>query len=168
MNRLLIATAALVLAAPALPSAAFAQSDADFAKEAIRGDNSEIMLGTYASQHASNPQVRKFGETLAKDHVDARDQIRKVAPSLQDFPAQGPKAHAQSEQNKLSKLSGAAFDEEFLNYMIDDHKHDIADFTEKASAKDQTPVSKVAAQQLPTLKKHLKMAEELKSRLASK
>jgi putative membrane protein len=44
--------------------------------------------------------------------------------------------------------------------MIEDHKKDIAMF-EKQSASGQTAIDQFAAKALPTLKEHLKMAEDL-------
>jgi putative membrane protein len=57
-------------------------------------------------------------------------------------------------------MSGRDFDEEFLRYMVNDHREDIHDFREQASV-DNHEVSRMAKDQLPTLEKHLRTAERL-------
>jgi uncharacterized protein (DUF305 family) len=68
----------------------------------------------------------------------------------------------QRSYDKLSGMTGTDFDKEFVNHMIQDHQKDIADFTKEADAKDGK-VSDLAAKQLPTLKKHLAMAQALQN-----
>ena len=63
---------------------------------------------------------------------------------------------------KLQKLSGQAFDHEFVRYMVQDHEKDIAEFRQE-SQNGPTPAKDLAAQTLPTLEKHLQMAKALKS-----
>ena len=44
---------------------------------------------------------------------------------------------AKREHDKLSKLSGADFDREYMKHMLDDHKKDVKDFQKEAkSGKD--------------------------------
>jgi putative membrane protein len=68
---------------------------------------------------------------------------------------------AEAEFAKLSKMSGAEFDDEFVAYMISANQHDIALFQEAAKSQNPT-VAQSAKNALPTLEKHLKMAQALK------
>ncbi|HZQ00879.1 MAG TPA: DUF4142 domain-containing protein [Reyranella sp.] len=165
MNRLLAVIAALAAGAVSLPAAA--QSANDFARDAIRGDNSEIIAGNYAARHASSAELRQFAQTLVKDATAARAQMLKAAPSIKEFPAEGPKASGQTEQDKLAKLSGRAYDEAYLDYTIKDHQHVVADFEHMAQSRKQEQINQIAAEQLPTLRQQLKTAQDLKARLAS-
>ena len=66
---------------------------------------------------------------------------------------------AKSTLDRLSKLSGAEFDREYMQAMVDDHKEDVSAF-ENASQKAKDPdVKKFASEHLPTLKTHLEIAE---------
>jgi len=71
---------------------------------------------------------------------------------------------ARDEQRRLSDMRGGEFDREFIRYMINDHRKDISAF-EDESREDHGFVSRLAAQQLPTLRKHLDIAMSLQSRL---
>lgn len=146
-----------------LPGAAFAQSGNDFLMDAARGDNAEIMTGKLAEQKASSPAVKRFGRTLVTDHTMAKKQVAKLATSMSANLPSDVKPDAQQAYDKLSQLSGADFDREFVNHMVDDHQKDIADFTKEADAHDGK-VSTLASKQLPVLKKHLRMAEALQKK----
>jgi putative membrane protein len=134
----------------------------DFLKTAIMGDNSEIKLGHLAEQKAGSPEVRAYGRTLVRDHTKAAAQATRLAGQIGINPPSRALLKANAEYLKLRLLSGSSFDQEFVNYMVDDHKHDIRDFSEMARRHDG-PVSRLAAMQLPTLRKHLDIARQLKS-----
>jgi len=160
MRILAIASLALtsLLAAPV----AFADADAPqtFIKKAIQGDEAELKLGDLAAKKADAKDVRDFGYMLSEDHAKAREQAIRVARGLGMTPPREPMPKAEAEYDKLQHLSGKAFDDEFLRYMADDHRDDIRDFREQASAGNHE-VSQMAKEQLPTLEKHLQAAEHL-------
>jgi putative membrane protein len=142
--------------------AASAQDDKtrDFLKNAMQGDNSEVMLGKLATEHAASPAAKHYGQMLVDDHSMHLKKVEKVASGL-NVPAEyQPMAAAEKERDKLSKLDGDKFDHEFAEYMAKDHRKDIADY-EKA-ARMAGEVGKLARDTLPTLRKHLSEAEKLK------
>lgn len=141
-------------------SAFAAKSAQDFIKDAIQGDDSEIMLGQIATQKASNPKVQQYGQMLVADHSEAKQQATAVAQSIGVTPPEHPSTEAQDEQTKLSKLSGANFDKDFLGDMIKVHEEVIKEFQDQANA-NQGPTSDLAAKQLPVLQKHLAAAKEI-------
>ena len=155
------------LIAAALMGASGAQAGAsreDFLKNAIMGDNSEIKLGGLAAHKAGSAAVRAYGRTLVKDHTKAEAQATRVAAQIGVNPPSRALLKADAEYLKLRLLSGDSFDREFVNYMVNDHKQDIRDFSGMAG-RHSGPVSRLAAMQLPTLHKHLDIARQLKSDL---
>lgn len=151
------ASAALLLAGAA--GAALAAPPGQFLKQAIQGDNSEIQLGQLAENQGASQGVKDFGRTLEQDHTQAREQAAQVAKQVGVTPPQAMMPEARQEKAKLSRMHGAAFDREFARYMVNDHKKDIRKFEQQAAGKG--PTAQLARQTLPTLKKHLKMAESL-------
>lgn len=141
-------------------SAFAAKSAEEFIKDAIQGDNSEVMLGQLAQDKAGGQKTREFGQMLVTDHSKAKEEASSVAKTLGVTPPDQPSTQAQDEQTKLSKLSGDAFDKEFANYMVTDHEKNIKEFQDQANAK-QGPTSDMAAKQLPTLQNHLAMAQAI-------
>ena len=151
--------AAMIMAASSM-SPASAATPRQFLENAIRGDNSEIMLGRIAEKRADGPSVREFGRTLFEDHSKAKAQASRVAERLGLPVPEKPLPVAIEERQRLASLSGEQFDREFVRYMVGDHRHDIADFRKEVAQHDGM-VSRLAREQLPTLKKHLDMAVAL-------
>jgi putative membrane protein len=159
VNKAVWAAAALFAGCVSAASAQ-AKSDSEFITDAIKGDNSEVMLGKIAEQRGTSKAVKSFGRTLVKDHGKAKREASVVARKLGvDVPNEVSDEAAQ-EQKKLEGLSGSAFDKEFANYMVSDHQKDVSEFEEQAKA-GPGDVSKLAKKTLPTLRKHLKAARSL-------
>lgn len=130
-----------------------------FLEDALKGDNSEIALGQMAAREGASRGVRAFGETLRRDHEGARAQVLPVAQQAGVPPTDELMPEARQEQRKLERLHGRAFDREFARYMVKDHKKDIAEFQKQARGRG--PAADLARQTLPTLRKHLAMAQRL-------
>jgi putative membrane protein len=154
------ACAAMIMVASGVSSAAYADTPKQFLQNAIKGDNSEIMLGRIAQRKADSPSVQEFGKPLFDDHSKAKAQAAQVADRLGISVPGKPMDKALEERDRLVRLSGEQFDREFVRYMVADHRHDIADFRKEAAA-HMGMVSRLAQEQLPTLKKHLDMAVAL-------
>jgi putative membrane protein len=158
-NAVAAAIAVLALAA----TTAYADSAGDFLMDAAKGDNAEIMMGKLAQQKAQSASVKKFGQTLVTDHTRAKDEVATLATSMSVSMPSDVKPDAQQAYDKLAQTSGAEFDRLFVAHMIEDHQKDIAAFTNEAKARDGK-VSTLAAKQLPTLKKHLSIAQSLQGK----
>ena len=160
MTTKLIVGAALA-AIVALGSTAFARDKASqkFLKDAMEGNLAEVQIGQLAQKNGNSEGVRSFGQMLVKDHSDANKKATEVAKKLGVTPPTEPNAKQKSLHDRLSKLTGARFDQEFVKEMVADHKNDIREF--EAEAKKTDPAGTFAKDTLPTLRKHLQTAESL-------
>lgn len=120
-------------------------------------------LGKLAANKADNQGVKDFGNTLATDHGQAKEEAAAVARQMHAKVPDSMKREARREERKLQGMSGAAFDKEFVSFMIKDHKKDISEFERQAKSRDKAP-AELAKKQLPTLQKHLEMAQSLQSK----
>ena len=159
MKFVTLAAATLLAATPAF--AQDARSSQEFLKEAIQGNNAEVEMGKLAAARGGSKEVRDFGKMLSTDHAKAGAEARKVAKQIKLTPPTGIPPEAQETKAKLEKLRGAEFDKEFAVAMVEDHEKDIAAYTEQATNGDDNRVKGMATKQLPTLKKHLDMAQKL-------
>jgi putative membrane protein len=155
MLRKLIFTVALLAS-----SAVAAQPASKFLGDAIKGDNSESRLGQLIAARGSTAAVRSFGRTLTSDHDAARAQAAALARRMGVSVPTSMMPEARAEYSKLQHLRGPAFDREVKRYMIRDHRKDIGEFQDQARHGDRRTAS-LARQQLPTLRKHLRIAESL-------
>lgn len=112
------------------------------------------------SAQGSTAQVRTFGSTLTSDHSAARVQASALARSIGMTPPTQMAPEAREEMRKLQHLHGRAFDREVRRYMINDHQKDIAEFAAQVRSGDRRTAD-LAKIQLPTLRKHLRMAEAI-------
>jgi putative membrane protein len=130
-----------------------------FMKEAASGGLMEVELGKVAAEKGSHQRVKDFGKRMQADHSKANEQLKKIAAKKGvDLPTQ-PSGEHKSTMDNLVKLSGAEFDREYMDAMVDDHKEDIEKFQTQADKGKDPDVKKFASDSLPVLKKHLELAQ---------
>lgn len=139
-----------------------------FMKEAAQGGLAEVTLGQMATSQAESKEVKDFGQRMVTDHSKANEELKKLAalegvtlPTKMDD-------NAQATQQRLAKLSGAAFDRAYMEEMVKDHRKDVSDFQQQASRGDDPEVKNWAAQTLPTLEKHLDLAQNTAEKVGVK
>lgn len=132
-------------------------ADKAFMTKAIQGDLAEIQMGKLAQQNGQSQKVKQFGETLVQDHSANLDKAKTLAQSISVTVPGVPSASDKATYDRMSKLSGKSFDERFAKDMVADHKKDIAAFNKEA--KKSGDVADFAKDTLPTLHKHLNIAE---------
>ena len=144
-----------------LGSTAWGQDAASkkFLQKAIEGNMAEIQMGQLAQQKGKSDEVRSFGQTLEKDHSDSNQKALEAASSMGVTPPSGPNSEQKAQYNRLSKLSGEKFDAELAKHMVLDHKKDIKEYERAAKKNDNAGT--YAKDALPTLHKHLDMAQSL-------
>ena len=142
----------------------------------------EVELGKMAAGKATNPRVKEFAEMMVKDHTDGLEKVRAADSSIPS----DLKMNAKHQQayDRLSKLSGAEFDREYMKAMTMDHQEDVR-YLEQLSGQRTTgkggtgatqrqkpadmaanaDMSNVAQELLPTVKHHLQMSEEIQKDL---
>jgi putative membrane protein len=141
------------------------KADEQFIQKAAQGGMMEVKLGELASQKAASAQVKEFGAMMVKDHGKASQELKGLAEKKGiALPTELDSKH-QGKIDKMGKLSGEAFDKEYADEMVSDHKKDVSEF-EKASKSSTDPDLKAwAGQTLPTLQGHLQKSQELKKSL---
>jgi putative membrane protein len=96
---------------------------------------------------------------MVDDHSKANDQLKQIATSKGvNLPTELDRS-TQRELDKLSKLSGAEFDREYMKHMVSDHKKDVSEFKSEANRAKDPDVKQFAASTLPTLQQHLDLAQ---------
>jgi putative membrane protein len=162
--------AALVLTLAAHPSARqtqMADRDEDFIKDAGQSSQVEIEASKLAMTKASNAEVKAYAEKLVKEHTAASAELMSLVQTKKaTWTADDAGLKAKMDKHEsLQKLSGSAFDKEYLEDMISDHESALARFgRQRQNGKDAT-VTAFAEKMIPALQEHLKMARDLRERL---
>jgi putative membrane protein len=135
-------------------------TDNDFAMKAAQGGMAEVQLGRLAEQNGSNDAVKAFGRRMVQDHTSLNNQLKMLAADQAITLPTELDAKDQATMDRLSKLSGAAFDRDYINDRVSAHRADIAEFRREADHGSNSALKQFAASSLPTLQEHLGLAED--------
>jgi putative membrane protein len=128
-------------------AAAEPKSDADFAREASQGGQSDA--------------VKNFGKKMMDDHIKAGENLKAAATKSDiDLPA-GLSPKDQATYDQLSKLNGSAFDHAYARSMTRDHVQDIAAFRQESANGTDPNIKQFATATLPILQDHLRDARAM-------
>ncbi len=144
------------------PPGTLAKADQNFLNDSIQGDLAEIDVGKLAQQKGNTQDVKQFGQMLEQDHSQHLQKAKQTAQQMGLTAPSEPNAKQKKTYDRLSKLSGTQFDQQFAQDAISDHKQDISKFEKEA--KSTGPLADFAQQTLPTLQKHLQTAQSLAQR----
>lgn len=143
-----------------------ASADAQFAMKAAQGNMAEVALGQLATQKAQSDDVKKFGQRMVDDHQKAEQDLEGVASKDNLTLPKQPNAAQKAEQQRLEKLSGAAFDHAYMQMMVKDHMKDVAEFKKEAnSSSANSDLRDFAKRTYPTLEDHLTNAKAVNDSL---
>jgi putative membrane protein len=151
-------------AAKSTASAALSDDDRDFMTDAATGGMEEVELGRLAAQKAQSADVKKFGQKMVDDHSKANNELKELAAKKGVTLPTDMKDEQKEDKDKLSKLSGADFDKEYMKMMVDDHDKDVKAFQDEAADGGDADVKSFASKTLPTLQEHQRMAKEIKGK----
>lgn len=118
------AAAAFVMAAPA---AAQAPTDPQIAHIAYTAGQIDVEAARQALRISHNQQVRAFAETMVRDHEAVNRQALALVQRLHVTPEANPTSTALTNQahatlERLSHLSGAAFDRAYVDNEVAYHR----------------------------------------------
>jgi putative membrane protein len=142
-------------------AAGLSKADATFIKKAASGGMAEVEFGRLATDKASKPEVKQFGQRMIDDHSKANDQLKQVAAEKHVTLPQSISAKDKATKAKLEALSGEEFDRAYMEGMVKDHKQDVAEFQRASKSALDPQIKDWASQTLPTLQDHLKQAQTI-------
>ena len=125
--RVSVLVAASVLWLSAVGVSAQSITDAQIAHIVVTANQVDIDAGKLAASKATNPEVKKFGQTMASDHTGVNKQAGDLAAKLKVTPADNPtsqslKANGDKNVAALTGLSGAAFDKAYIDNEVTYHQ----------------------------------------------
>ena len=168
--------------------AGVSNSDKNFVSDQLSDGMAEIELAKFANDHAASADVKQFAQMMIDDHTTAGDQLKQIVSS-NSIPIETKIDDKHKNlMDKLSKLNGADFDQEYMSAMVDDHQDAVSDLRarvdENRSATDRLTgknpenpaavkpeqsdnrvtmsINEWAANTLPTVERHLDRAKEIK------
>jgi predicted outer membrane protein len=124
MNRANNPPAAVVPAAPGLPgsiggqSAQVDQQDQHFRRAAAMGNLAEIQAGQVAMHKGHTQAVREFGRWMVTDHTLMGELMKMSLRGTGFTPPESVNSEQQQMLTHLRSLSGAQFDQQYINGIV--------------------------------------------------
>ena len=173
MRRTMIATACVLLAAPALAQSVgektginsalgMSPSTEDFVKQVAISDLFEIEASKLAQQKG-NAAEKTFASQMVSDHTKTSAELKGLVSSSK-LKILLPTAIDSTHQSKLDKLKGASgedFSSDLNSIQVSAHKDAVSLFERYAKGGDHAAPKDWAGKTLPALKHHLEMAQDL-------
>jgi putative membrane protein len=136
-------------------------SDQQFVKNVAADNMAEVELGRLAADKATRDDVKKFAQKMVDDHGKANDELKSLASSKNITLAETVPATHKATHDRLAKLSGAAFDRDYVREMVNGHRKAVAAFKAEATSGKDAEIKAWAAKMQPTIDEHFKEAEGL-------
>jgi putative membrane protein len=138
-------------------------NDSKFATDAANAGLAEVAMGKLASEKATNPQVKEFGNMMVMDHTKANEELMAIAKTKNITLPVAPDEEHQKKAADIGAKTGKDFDKAYVDAMVDGHKK-VASMLEDASknCKDADLMA-FATKTLPTVKAHLAKIEAIQS-----
>ena len=138
-------------------------SPEDFAMAALQSDQYEIMAAQLAEVQGQDPRVRAFAQEMVRDHTRLEEDLRK-ATMASGLPPPGPGMSSDQAAllSGLQGLRGAEFDKAYARQQGLAHAGAEAVEDSFATSGADANLQKAAQSALPTIRNHMKMAEQLR------
>jgi putative membrane protein len=121
----------------------------------------EVELGKLAASKAQNPEIKAFGQKMVVDHGKANDELKALAAKKNIKLPTEISGGMKETVDRLSKLSGAEFDKEYVKLMVDAHDEDVEAFQTQAENAADADVKAFAQKTLPVLKSHYETIKKI-------
>jgi len=157
-----------VALAVAATATAGAQSAADqaFVTKLAGVAMAAVGLGTLAKDKAESREVKAFGQRMIDDHTKAGDELKGVAQRKNfAWPAALP-PDAVALKEKLSKLSGPAFDRAYIDEMVKGHTEVLSVVQKEAQSGSDPDVKAWATKATSSVQAHLTHAQNQQRELS--
>lgn len=143
------------------------RSDTKFIQKVAEGGLAEVELGKLAEEKGGDQRIRQFGQRMATDHGQAGKELEQLATQKGVSVGNDMSSSHLRERDRLAKLQPAAFDREYVQEMLKDHKKDVAEFRRMRDKAQDPDLRAWITKTLPTLEDHLKTIESLNASLTA-
>ena len=133
--------------------------DRDFANKAAAGGIATVEMGKLAQQISKTAEVKKLAERIVAERGKVNDELKALSAAKGNPLPASPSRVAMMEMEKLVKLTGPKFDQEYLERMCEDQKKDVKEFEKQSKSGKDPDLTKWAGEKLPTLQEQLRLAE---------
>ncbi|MCY7349249.1 MAG: DUF4142 domain-containing protein [Cytophagaceae bacterium] len=138
-----------------------------FMQEAAAGNLTEITTSQLALKISTNAEIKRFAEMMIKHHQTSNGELKALAVDNNvQLPTQ-PKPEQKTEYDKLTTMTGSAFDRAYVDLQVRSHKQTVAKFEDAAAALGDLGVQAYATKTLPVVQAHLDRIVQMQGKMGS-
>ncbi|MDN4059730.1 DUF4142 domain-containing protein [Massilia sp. YIM B02769] len=148
-------------AAGATASSKLAKADTKAINDMAMANMAEVEAGKLAQSKSQNAEVKTFAQQMIDDHGKALQEVQTLAQSKGvTLPTELDAKH-KAMATKLEKMTGDAFDREYMKTGgVKAHKDTLAMLKKHEKSAKDADVKALAGKMIPTVEQHLKAAEQ--------
>lgn len=135
--------------------------DKSFLRKAAEGGLAEIEFGHLAAQKGASDEVKTFGQKMVDDHTKLNEKMAPIADSMGVTVPRHLNKEDQAEYDKLSSLSGDAFDKEYITAMVKDHHTDLREFRAEANSTTDPTIKQAVSDGAIVIHEHMVMIDKI-------
>lgn len=140
------------------------EKSSEFLKKVTNSGMAEIQLAKLAQQKATIDAVKNFAAMLERDHTAVNQQVKSLADQRGVAVPSAISDDKQKMYTDMEKMTGKAFDKDYISMMIKSHNDGISLFEDTRSNASDIDVKNFADKTLPALKMHLDSAKAIQKR----
>lgn len=135
----------------------------EFVNRAAKSDAFEIAAARLAAKSAQSSEVKAFAEKMITAHTESTAKVKAAAAKASPAITPDPTLTADQQEDLavLGKLTGAKFDEEYMDGQVDAHEDALALMRVFADGGADAGLKAAAVEIAPVVEGHLTMAREL-------
>lgn len=136
-------------------------ADQKFVKQAIDAAMTELQMSKSAEAKSTNEDVKKFAQTVIEDRSDTLEDLRQAAQQMGVEPPREMSDSFEKSYDKLTAMSGVAFDQEYMKAMVKMHKDDDHLYREEAKNTTSPQLKKMMTEADARVQERLQQAQPL-------
>ena len=140
------------------------EKSSEFLKKVTNSGMAEVQLAKLAQQKATIEAVKNFAAMLERDHTAVNQQVKNLADQRNVALPAVISDDKQKMYTDMEKMTGKAFDKDYISMMVKAHGDGISLFEDTRSNASDIDVKNFADKTLPTLKMHLDSAKAIQKR----
>ena len=141
-------------------------ADEKLLKELAQANLTEINAGKMAEQKSDNAEVKTFAQKMITDHSKSLDELKQIAQAKGVSLPNEPDSKQLAMEKKLSALSGAQFDRQYIDQSGRRAHRDTHRLLQRASSRaEDADLKAYASKTLPTVESHQQLATDTRKEL---
>ena len=140
------------------------QAPAEVVRTLSTGGAKEVELAQLAATKATSADVKAFANRMVADHGKVNKELASLASKKGWQVATSP--DIKTESDKLSPLSGAAFDRAYMDMMVANHQKTLDLLQAQAKSATDEDLKAFVSKITPAVQEHLKLARDIRAKLS--